>query len=174
MATAAERDQLYRAIAEVPDPEVPVLTIEDLGVLRSIEEIDGRIVVTITPTYSGCPAMQYMSEQVAEVLEQAGVAGEVRTVLSPAWTTDWMSQSGRDKLRAYGIAPPHPADSAEVATAGLVSHRAGTAVSISRAVRCPRCDSAHTATVSQFGSTACKALYRCLDCLEPFDYFKGL
>lgn len=170
---AGERDRLYAAIAAVPDPEVPVLTIADLGVLRSIEEVDGRVVVTITPTYSGCPAMAYMAEQITDVLESAGVEGEVHTVLSPAWTTDWMTPAGRHKLEAFGIAPPHPSG-APPATAGRTAGVGGVAVVINQPLRCPHCHSAATAVVSEFGSTACKALYRCLDCLEPFDYFKGL
>lgn len=168
-------DALHAALAAVPDPEIPVLTLADLGVLRSIEEIDGRVVVTITPTYSGCPAMAHMAADLQAVLERAGVEGEVRTVLSPAWTTDWMSPEGRAKLEAYGIAPPPaaPADGPVPVTLG----RRQAAPDDNRkppTVRCPQCRSARTEVVSEFGSTACKALYRCLDCLEPFDYFKGL
>jgi ring-1,2-phenylacetyl-CoA epoxidase subunit PaaD len=157
---------LRAAVAAVPDPEVPVLSIEDLGVLRSVEQEGERVVVTITPTYSGCPAMHHIETEIAGVLAAAGVDGEVRTVLEPAWTTDWMTESGRSKLRRYGIAPPGPA---AASTPG-----AGVPVTIRRAVRCPRCDSPATEVVSEFGSTACKALYRCRDCLEPFDYFKEL
>ncbi|MEZ5407120.1 MAG: 1,2-phenylacetyl-CoA epoxidase subunit PaaD [Acidimicrobiales bacterium] len=169
------RRALHDALAAVPDPEIPVLTLADLGVLRSIEEIGGRVVVTITPTYSGCPAMAHMATELQAVLERAGVEGEVRTVLSPAWTTDWMSAEGRAKLQAYGIAPP-PAAPADGPVPVALGHRRG-APGDSRqppAVHCPQCHSARTEVVSEFGSTACKALYRCLDCLEPFDYFKGL
>lgn len=166
MNTAIDRAALHAALAAVPDPEIPVLTLADLGVLRSIEEIDGRVVVTITPTYSGCPAMAHMAADLTAVLERAGVEGEVRTVLSPAWTTDWMTAEGRAKLEAYGIAPPPvaPVDGPVPVLLGRKPH----------AVACPQCRSARTEAVSEFGSTACKALYRCLDCLEPFDYFKGL
>lgn len=175
--TVEERQRLFADIAAVPDPEVPVLTIEDLGVLRSIEEQGGRIVVTLTPTYSGCPAMRYMEDQVRDVLRHAGVEGEVRTVLSPAWTTDWMSEAGRTKLEAYGIAPPPEAASAPPEAAsipGTGAQGGAVPVWITPTVRCPRCRSLDTAVVSEFGSTACKALYRCLACLEPFDHFKGL
>ncbi|MCP5027689.1 MAG: phenylacetate-CoA oxygenase subunit PaaJ [Actinomycetia bacterium] len=151
------------AVAAVPDPEVPVLSIDDLGVLRSVEEVDGRILVTITPTYSGCPAMQFIEDRIIEAVVDAGFEGEVRTVFSPAWTTDWMSDDGRRKLRDYGIAPPNPVGSADE-----------TVLTIRAVVRCPRCDSADTKPVSEFGSTACKALYQCNDCHEPFDYFKEL
>ena len=163
------REALYAALAAVPDPEIPVLTLADLGVLRSIEELDGRVVVTITPTYSGCPAMAHMAAELRAVLERAGVEGEVRTVLSPAWTTDWMSAEGRAKLEAFGIAPPPAAASADGPVAVVLGRRPQA-----DSVRCPQCRSARTEVVSEFGSTACKALYRCLDCLEPFDYFKGL
>lgn len=141
------------AVGAVVDPEVPVLTIADLGVLRSVERIDGRVVVTITPTYSGCPAMQYITERVEDALSSTGAVGEVRTVLSPAWTTDWMSDEGRRKLTDYGIAAP---------------------VTVRSRIACPRCGSKRTKPISEFGSTACKALYRCEECLEPFDYFKEL
>lgn len=158
--TVVDLAEMRRRVGAVPDPEVPVLSIEDLGVLRSVDEIDGRVVVTITPTYSGCPAMHHIEQSIAEVLADAGVDGDVRTMLSPAWTTDWMSAEGRAKLREYGIAPPRPVE---------------TPVAMSpRPVACPRCGSTHTETVSEFGSTACKALHRCLDCREPFDHFKEL
>jgi len=164
---STSREALHAALAAVPDPEIPVLTLADLGVLRSIEEIDGRVVVTITPTYSGCPAMAHMAAELQAVLERAGVEGEVRTVLSPAWTTDWMTAEGRAKLEAYGIAPPPAAAPADGPAPVTLGRRA-------QVVACPQCRSARTEVVSEFGSTACKALYRCLDCLEPFDYFKGL
>lgn len=164
------QEALYAALAAVPDPEIPVLTLADLGVLRSIEELDGRVVVTITPTYSGCPAMAHMAAELQAVLERAGVEGEVRTVLSPAWTTDWMTDEGRAKLEAFGIAPPPAAP----ADGGPVPVALGRKPQADTGPRCPQCHSARTEVVSEFGSTACKALYRCLDCLEPFDYFKGL
>ena len=156
-------DELRSAIAAIADPEVPVLTIEDLGVLRSIETEGGRVTVTITPTYSGCPAMQYIEDQIAAVITDSGREGEVRTVFRPAWTTEWMTDAGRSKLEHYGIAPPH-----------ALSTTDASVVAIRRPVRCPRCKSTDTEAVSEFGSTACKALYRCLSCDEPFDYFKEL
>lgn len=155
-----------RALAiagEVTDPEVPVLTIADLGVLRDARlREDGRIEVDITPTYSGCPAMNMIAAHVEAALAEAGIAASVRLVLSPAWTTDWMSEAGRDKLRAYGIAPPAP----------RASRRALFAMD--EEVACPRCNSTATEKLSEFGSTACKALWRCTACREPFDYFKCL
>lgn len=161
----ADHQALWAAVAAVPDPEIPTVTIADLGVLRHIEWDDsGRVVVTITPTYSGCPAMEFMAGQVQAVLDQAGVEGTVRTVLEPAWTTAWVTEEGRAKLAAQGIAPPQRSTNSD----------GGVVVSIRRPVACPRCGSTRTETVSEFGSTACKALYRCLSCLEPFDYFKEL
>jgi ring-1,2-phenylacetyl-CoA epoxidase subunit PaaD len=146
----------------VLDPEVPVLTIEDLGVLRGVEVADdGAVEVAITPTYSGCPAMDMIALEVELALERAGIPACVRTVLSPAWTTDWMTEEGRRKLKDHGIAPPAPKASRR-ALFGL------------EAVACPRCGSADTEQLAAFGSTACKALWRCRACREPFDYFKCL
>ncbi|MBJ3776200.1 1,2-phenylacetyl-CoA epoxidase subunit PaaD [Acuticoccus mangrovi] len=157
--TPAE-ERAWRAAATVMDPEVPVLTIEDLGVLREVREEAGTIVATITPTYSGCPAMDLISVQVEVALRDAGFQDvKVKRVLSPAWTTDWLSEEGRQKLRTYGIAPP-----AGAAGRGALFGEP--------AVACPHCGSTHTTKVSEFGSTACKALYRCESCREPFDYFK--
>jgi ring-1,2-phenylacetyl-CoA epoxidase subunit PaaD len=139
-----------------------VLTICDLGVLRKVEELNGRIIVTITPTYSGCPAMKTIEEDIRQVLKDNGFDDvEVKTVLSPAWTTDWLTETGKQKLEKYGIAPPVHASADKKLLMGS-----------ERAVRCPRCKSFHTEMKSQFGSTACKALYICQDCHEPFDYFK--
>ena len=155
----------WNVVAAVPDPEIPVLDIAEMGILRSVEVGEtGHIVVTITPTYSGCPAMQYIEQQVQQVLDEAGVDGEVETKLQPAWTTGWMSDEGRAKLTEFGIAPPQRS----------VNSDGGVVVAIRRAVSCPRCGSDRTEVVSEFGSTACKALYRCRACLEPFDYFKEL
>ena len=160
-----EQDHRFRSAREVagavPDPEVPVLTIADLGVLRDVTvDDDGAVEVTITPTYSGCPAMDTIRADVEHALREAGFdAVRVRTVLAPAWTTDWMTEEGRRKLKTYGIAPPAP-KAARRALFGL------------EAVACPRCGSADTELTSEFGSTACKALYRCVACREPFDYFK--
>lgn len=155
------------AAAAVPDPEVPVLSIADLGVLREVTEEDGHVVVTITPTYSGCPAMDVIRRDVLEALETAGVRGaEVRTALVPAWTTDWMSDDGRRKLAEYGIAPPlRP-------RGGAGSPASGGPVPLVLSPRCPHCSSHRTRELSRFGSTACKSLWVCRDCSEPFDHFK--
>lgn len=148
------------ALADVVDPEIPVLTIADLGVLRDVALVDGRIVVTITPTYSGCPAMNMIAVEIGLALDRAGIAGaDIRTVLSPAWTTEWMTEGGRAKLHAYGIAPPTRGGGRR-ALFGVES------------VACPRCASADTELLAEFGSTSCKALWRCRACREPFDYFR--
>ena len=152
-----------RAVAgAVRDPEVPVLTIADLGVLRDVTMgDDGALDVTITPTYSGCPALDTIRSDVDHALREAGFGDvRVRTVLAPAWTTDWMTEAGRRALAAYGIAPPGP-------------RRSGPVV-LPLTVRCPNCGSASTRELSRFGSTACKALWQCRDCGEPFDHFKTL
>ena len=151
--------------AAVPDPEVPVLSIGDLGVLRDVTVDDsGRVQVTITPTYSGCPAMDAIRSDVVQALGAAGFPDvEVRTVLFPAWTTDWMSDEGKRKLMAYGIAPPARR------TAGT-----GGSVLVTLSVRCPQCGSGDTRELSRFGSTACKSLWSCNSCLEPFDHFKAI
>jgi ring-1,2-phenylacetyl-CoA epoxidase subunit PaaD len=149
--------RLLDLLSTVCDPEIPVLTLQDLGVLRDIEVVDDQIKVTITPTYAGCPAMDAMRSDIEATLGQAGYQNvTVQQSLSPAWTTDWMSESGRQKLRAYGIAPP-------VSTA--CGQQTGQ-------IECPQCNSAEVKCISEFGSTACKALYQCQDCFEPFDYFK--
>lgn len=149
-------DELEAAIHAVCDPEIPVLTIADLGILRSIERSDVGITVTITPTYSGCPAMDTIRSDIEAAASQLGFDVAVKTVLSPAWTTDWMTEAGRTKLLAYGIAPPTPT---------------GTSAA---AVLCPQCSSGETSTISEFGSTACKALMVCSSCGEPFDRFKSI
>jgi ring-1,2-phenylacetyl-CoA epoxidase subunit PaaD len=150
------------AIAAVCDPEIPVLTLDDLGVIRAIDIADdGEIEVSITPTYSGCPAMGAMALDLQAALAGAGLPGaRIRNVLSPAWTTDWMTPAGREKLAAYGIAPP----------AARASRRA--LFGDDQPLTCPHCGSAKTRKISEFGSTACKAHWRCESCLEPFDAFK--
>ncbi len=159
-------EEICDAVGRVPDPEVPVLTIEDLGVLRNIEQLDGKIVVTLTPTYSGCPAMKYIDDGVRSVLAEAGHTDAiVNTVFSPAWTTEWMSQEGKEKLVAYGIAAPHSVSAAPTGSVMFTRRRP---------VACPQCGSTDTSVISEFGSTACKALYRCKSCSEPFDYFKEI
>lgn len=153
------------AVGEVPDPEVPVLSIEDLGILRDVRVDGDEVVVVITPTYSGCPAMDVIRTEVGLVLDGLGVRRHrVETVLSPAWTTDWMSDAGKEKLTAYGIAPP--TGKARAAGAGPVT--------VSLTVRCPLCGSPDTSELSRFSSTSCKSLWRCNSCREPFDHFKVL
>lgn len=160
LANPAEvRQRAWDVAAEVVDPEIPVLTIADLGVLREVAVSDGHVEVTITPTYSGCPAMNMIALEIELALERAGFReSKVLTVLSPAWTTDWMSEDGRRKLSEYGIAPP------------LASSR--RALFGVEQVTCPQCSSSKTEVLSEFGSTSCKALWRCKSCREPFDYFK--
>lgn len=162
-APATERARV--AAAGVLDPEVPVLTIEDLGVLRDVTvDDDGAVTVTVTPTYSGCPAMEVIEHDVEAAVRGAGFDRvAVRRVLSPAWTTDWMSDEGRRKLEAYGVAPPHVRGAHD---------RAPVLVSLS--VRCPQCGSTETRELSRFGSTACKSLWQCTACREPFDHFKAI
>lgn len=160
-----EAGRAWDVAATVCDPEIPVLTIADLGILRdAVIGSDGTVQIVITPTYSGCPAMNTIKADVEHALHEAGYPrAEVSLVLSPAWTTDWMSESGKRKLEVYGIAPPTGA-------APKLGERAPTSLSLS--VRCPRCGSIDTNQLSRFGSTACKALYQCAFCKEPFDYFK--
>ena len=153
------RERALEAVSAVVDPELPVLTIADLGVLRDVVEQDGAVEVSITPTYSGCPAMAMIALEVELALDRAGIPGRVRTVLSPAWTTDWMTEHGREKLRAYGVAPP-------ARTAGR------RALFGEEVVACPLCASLRTERLAEFGSTSCKALWRCLACREPFDHFR--
>lgn len=148
---------------QVFDPEIPVLTIRDLGIVRNVEMDGKKVTVTITPTYTGCPAMDVIEREVKQVLQEAGFEPEVKTTLSPAWTTDWISEEGRKKMEEYGIAPPVKGTSDKRILFGQTPE-----------VKCPHCKSKNTEMVSLFGSTACKAQYKCLDCLEPFDYFKCL
>lgn len=158
-----QRELLRRIVGEVPDPEIPVVTIEDLGVLRDLTVDDGEVVVTITPTYSGCPAIDAIRADVLCALRERGVErARVDTVLSPAWSTDWITEDGRRKLREYGIAPP----------ARCAAQPGQELIGLS--VCCPLCGSMETREVSRFGSTACKALYVCETCHEPFDYFKAI
>lgn len=154
--------EVWALLDQVCDPEIPVLSLWDLGVLNDIQKSAGSLVVTITPTYSGCPAMQTMRDDIEAVLQQFGVeAFEVRESLSPAWSSDWISPEGRDKLTAYGIAAPRSCASCE----GLA---------LDAEIHCPHCGSANTRMTSEFGSTACKALFQCQACQEPFDYFKPI
>jgi ring-1,2-phenylacetyl-CoA epoxidase subunit PaaD len=154
-------DEAWRVLAEVPDPEVPVLSVVDLGLVREVNCDDDGLEVVLTPTYSGCPATELIESSVRDALLAASL-GPVRvsTRRAPAWTTDWISDEGRRKLREYGIAPPGAVNTA------LRFH--------SRTIECPRCGSSRTERLSAFGSTACKALYRCVDCREPFEHFKPI
>lgn len=168
-AQAVSLGQVWTWLGEVADPEIPVISVVDLGIVRDVAFDGGECVVTITPTYSGCPAMQVIAESVEEALHARGIE-RVRLVsqLSPAWTTDWMSEAGKAALKGYGIAPPAQQ---VIDISGLhagVKRRAAAPL----VVNCPNCGSTHTQLTSQFGSTPCKALYKCLDCREPFDYFK--
>lgn len=162
IAVQPSEAQIREWLTDVTDPEIPVLTIEDLGILREISTAEEEVTVRITPTYSGCPAMMAIRMEIVRALSQRGVERvRVEEVLSPAWTTDWLSDEGREKLRAYGIAPPVGKARGKSALFGEPD-----------TVACPQCGSERTTRTSEFGSTACKAMYRCDDCLEPFDYFK--
>jgi ring-1,2-phenylacetyl-CoA epoxidase subunit PaaD len=183
--------------ASVPDPEIPVITIEELGILRDVKAVpfgetnaqgqQGYIVeITITPTYSGCPAVDQIRDDILAEMDAEDIPARIKTSLSPAWTTDWMSEATKAKLRAYGIAPPQHLSDAFAASGSAekviqfapksIAPRAigtgGGALFSSQNIICPQCGSTNTTETSHFASTACKALYKCLDCLEPFDYFK--
>ena len=156
----------WAILEAIPDPEIPVVSIRELGILREINERDGELEVVITPTYSGCPAMGQIEDDVRAALAASDLPARVVTRLSPAWSTDWIIPEAREKLRAFGISPPH------AIAANNVMLFARPASSQPTAVPCPHCGSDNTTETSHFSSTACKALYMCLDCLEPFDYFK--
>ncbi|MDC1221534.1 phenylacetate-CoA oxygenase subunit PaaJ [Salibacteraceae bacterium] len=154
----------WEVLSEVEDPEIPVISVVDLGIVRTVEEADGMLHVAITPTYSGCPATQVIEDSVVDALRDAGLEPfEVKTVLSPSWSTSMISESGKQKLKDYGIAPPADDSTDKMALMGE-----------ERQITCPNCGSNNTLMVSQFGSTPCKAHFKCKDCLEPFDYFKCL
>jgi len=161
------RTEYWDAVGSVLDPEVPVLSVIDLGIVRDIREEDGTVVVDVTPTYSGCPAMRVIESDITDALVRAGAANvRVNTVFQPVWTTDWISPDARERLRAYGIAPPSGAAAV-----------AGELIPLQRRVEtiaCPRCNSRNTERRSEFGSTACKAIYYCLSCTEPFEYLKAI
>lgn len=161
---------LWAVLEPITDPEIPVVSLRELGILREVRMgSDGQAEVVITPTYSGCPAMGQIEDDVRAAIANAGLQARVVTQLSPAWTTDWMTPAAREKLRAYGIAPPQ-CSSAPTGHANVI--RFAPPPGSTPPIACPQCGSARTTETSPFGSTACKALYRCLDCLEPFDYFK--
>jgi len=164
----------WHALEAVPDPEIPVVSIRDLGILREVRRADdGTLEVVITPTYSGCPAMSQIAEDIGRALDAEGLAPyRIETVLAPAWTTDWITEGAREKLREYGIAPPTGSAAVDPAQGSGAERVIRFAPRANEAPPCPRCGSAQTQRLAQFSSTACKALYRCLDCREPFDYFK--
>jgi ring-1,2-phenylacetyl-CoA epoxidase subunit PaaD len=160
---ATEEARIFSILQAVNDPEVPVLSVIDLGIIRDIKDLGDSVEITITPTYSGCPAMDVISMNIKLALISHGYKNVViKQVLSPAWTTDWMTEEGKQKLKEYGIAPPNPKQ--QVCNQDLFAP--------DEAVQCPHCNSYHTHRISEFGSTACKSLYQCDDCKEPFDYFK--
>jgi len=166
--TRAER--AWEVLDAVPDPEVPALSVRDLGIVRDVIDHGAELEVVLTPTYSGCPATEVIERSVLEALAAEGL-GPARATLkrAPAWTTDWISEEGKRKLRAYGIAPPHPVIPAQAGTQGVLVFRRKP-----EAIPCPHCGSSRTERTSAFGSTACKALYRCLACREPFEHFKPI
>lgn len=154
--------QITELLSHIPDPEIPVITIAELGVIRDVIINNEELEIIITPTYSGCPAMKRMEDDIKQTLLENGIAKvKITTVYSPAWTTDWIPEEAKEKLRVYGIAPPEKTTEDKSWLTGK-----------SKIVKCPRCKSENTRLISQFGSTACKSLYQCNDCLEPFDYFK--
>lgn len=163
MVTTALEEELLALAGSVPDPELPVITLAELGVLRGVHVRGiGKVDVELTPTYTGCPAIETMTADIEQVLRERGMAEiSVRTVLSPAWSTDDISAEGRRKLAEFGIAPPRP-------------HSTGSPIPLTLSVRCPHCGSTDTELLSRFSSTACKALRRCVSCREPFDHFKEL
>ncbi len=164
---------LWTLLESVKDPEIPVVSLREMGILRAVRAAaDGSLEVVITPTYSGCPAMEQMHDDVVAALALGGVTARVVTQLAPAWSTDWMTPQANEKLRAYGIAPPQVSSCANQALNVLQFAAKKPAGHVHTVVPCPQCGSVNTTETSHFGSTACKALYRCLDCMEPFDYFK--
>lgn len=172
----SQQSQAHHAVWEllesVTDPEIPVVNLREMGILRAVRTGPGGLEVVITPTYSGCPAMGQMEDDIAAALAAAGVAARVVTQLAPSWSTDWMTPEGRDKLRAYGIAPPVRGACAASDNAKAITFATRASLGQVDSVACPQCGSDNTTEISHFGSTACKALYRCLNCMEPFDYFK--
>nr|WP_227520951.1 1,2-phenylacetyl-CoA epoxidase subunit PaaD [Marinobacter aromaticivorans] len=154
-------EAIWALLENVKDPEVPAVSVVELGIIRRVDWDGEHLTVDVTPTYSGCPATELIEELIAEALRAAGIRHiKINQVLTPAWTTDWITEEGREKLRAFGIAPPQ----------GSASKM--SLLGVDEVIACPHCGSEHTERLSEFGSTACKALYRCLDCREPFDYFK--
>lgn len=169
-AALTRAEQAWQLLEGLSDPEIPVVTLRELGILRDVREGPQGLEVVITPTYSGCPAMGQIEDDVRTTLAAAGLQATVVTQLAPAWTTDWMTDAAHDKLRAYGIAPPHACASEKTGAGAVVQFAARSFKA--ETVHCPQCGSGNTTETSHFGSTACKALYKCLQCMEPFDYFK--
>ena len=162
-----DEEQIWEWLDSVPDPEIPVISVVDLGIVRNVAWEDDTLCIDITPTYSGCPATSVISLDIQKALAEKGLENvKIRSVLSPAWTTRWITESGRQKLKDYGIVPPVEGETC----AGMISLTGAKQANIA----CPRCDSYNIERISQFGSTPCKASYRCKTCLEPFDYFKAL
>jgi len=158
------REEAWSALAAIPDPEIPAISITDLGIVREVACANGHVDVTVTPTYSGCPATEMIQRDIVRALQAAGADDvAVHLQLSPAWTTDWLSEDAKARLAAYGIAPPQ-----------TLAPDAARPVRFRPRIRCPRCGSTHSEQLSAFGATACKALYRCLACREPFEYFKPI
>jgi ring-1,2-phenylacetyl-CoA epoxidase subunit PaaD len=154
------KEHIFNLLSTIPDPEIPVINIVDLGILRSVEIEDGKVIVSITPTYSGCPAMKVIEGEIENILHENGITDSViKTIYSPAWTTDWLNEDAKERLKKYGISSPGKLNKIN-------------AISGDKKIICPRCDSPEVIMVSLFGSTACKALYKCNACLEPFDHFK--
>lgn len=157
-----EEAEILSLLEDVKDPEIPVISVVELGVVREIKKTGNQVVVSITPTYTGCPAMKVMESDIRTKLIEKGFTDVVvNTILSPAWTTDWITEAAKEKLRVYGIAPPEKSTADKKSLFGTP-----------KITKCPRCGSENTTMISQFGSTACKALWKCSDCLEPFDHFK--
>ena len=166
-------DAIWQLLEHIPDPEIPVVSIRELGILRDVRRnAKGGLEVVITPTYSGCPAIGQMEDDIRAALQSADINARIVTQLAPAWTTDWMTPSAHQKLREYGIAPPQHLSRDINARENVIRFSKSTKSNPSTSVPCPRCQSTNTTETSHFASTACKALYKCLDCLEPFDYFK--
>jgi len=162
MKDILHKEEVLKVLGDIPDPEIPVISIVELGVIREIDVHGKKVEVKITPTYSGCPAMKQMEDDVRKKLTEKGFEDiKITTIYQPAWTTDWLSTEAKNKLQHYGIAPPEESTSDKSFLTGKT-----------KSITCPRCKSKNTTMVSQFGSTACKALYKCEDCLEAFDYFK--
>jgi ring-1,2-phenylacetyl-CoA epoxidase subunit PaaD len=162
MVKSIAAQDVWEYLRDIPDPEVPVINIVELGIARDVKVENDKVIVSITPTYSGCPAMKVIEHDIITMLKEKGISKvEIKMVYAPVWTTDWLTDAAKEKLRIYGIAPP---EKTSIDKSLLTLHP--------KVIRCPRCNSANTSLISQFGSTACKALYRCDDCKEPFDYFK--